>query len=104
LFGACDAVVLPSAREGFAICLIEAMAARRPVVASDIEGPNEFVKHEVTGLLYPCGDVGLLIERLARVLETDTTAMVDRALEMARASYALAPMVDSHVRAYEEHL
>ncbi len=36
LYAACTLVVVPSAHEGFGIALIEAMAARRPLVTSDI--------------------------------------------------------------------
>jgi glycosyltransferase involved in cell wall biosynthesis len=102
LYSACDAVVLPSAREGFAIALIEAMAASRPVIATDIEGPNEFVVHGVTGLLYQAGNVGQLAELLAGVMETDTSAMVRAALAMTRERYSAGAMARCFADAYQE--
>jgi glycosyltransferase involved in cell wall biosynthesis len=52
-----DAFVLPSLLEGIPRCLMEAMAAGVPAVASDIPGCRDLVKSGETGLLFPLGDV-----------------------------------------------
>jgi phosphatidylinositol alpha-mannosyltransferase len=54
--------------EAMGIVLIEAMAAGRPVVASDIAGYNEVVTTELDGLLVPAGDPVVLSAALNRVL------------------------------------
>ncbi|MBN1136673.1 MAG: glycosyltransferase family 4 protein [Anaerolineae bacterium] len=52
-----DIVCAPSTGfESFGLVLVEAMAAGRPVVTSDIPGYREVVRHEVEGLLVPPGD------------------------------------------------
>ena len=52
LLSAMDIFVLPScSREGLGISIIEAMAAEKPVVATDIGGIPEVVKNGETGLL-----------------------------------------------------
>jgi glycosyltransferase involved in cell wall biosynthesis len=48
-----DTLVLPSDAEGFGLVLIEAMAAGVPVVATDVAGIRDVVKHNETGLLVP---------------------------------------------------
>ena len=48
-----DIVVLPSYSEGLGIVLLEAMSMKKPVVATNIAGINEVVKHNKTGLLVP---------------------------------------------------
>jgi len=54
LFKSCDVVCVPSRNEPFGIIVLEAWAASKPVVASQIGGPGEFVWHEVNGLkVYP---------------------------------------------------
>jgi glycosyltransferase involved in cell wall biosynthesis len=50
-----DLLVLPSAAEGFPLVLIEAMAARVPIVATDAPGIRDVVQHERTALLVPVG-------------------------------------------------
>ena len=50
LFKACDVVCMPSRNEPFGIVALEGWAAGKPVIASQVGGPNEFVWHGVTGL------------------------------------------------------
>jgi glycosyltransferase involved in cell wall biosynthesis len=47
-----DLFILPSRFEGLPIVLLEAMAARLPVIASNISGSNELIKDEKNGLLF----------------------------------------------------
>ena len=53
VYSLCDIMVLPSYSEGLGIVLLEAMAMKKPVVATNIPGINEVVKHNKTGLLVP---------------------------------------------------
>lgn len=46
-----DCLVLPSLAEGFGLVLIEAMAAGVPVVATDVPGIGDVVRHGYNGLL-----------------------------------------------------
>ena len=46
-----DAFIFPSFREGFGISIIEALAMKLPVVASDISGCNEIISNNVNGIL-----------------------------------------------------
>jgi glycosyltransferase involved in cell wall biosynthesis len=49
LFKSCDAVCVPSRNEPFGIVILEAWSAHKPVVATMIGGPGEFVAHDCTG-------------------------------------------------------
>lgn len=63
-----DAVVVPSLwHENTPFSVLEALAAGRPVVASDVGGIAEIVAHEQNGLLVPCGDARALALALARL-------------------------------------
>lgn len=53
LLAATDVVLLPSWREAFGRIAIEAMAMRRPVVATEVGGPSEVVRPGVDGLVLP---------------------------------------------------
>ncbi|MYL40665.1 glycosyltransferase family 4 protein [Virgibacillus salexigens] len=52
LLAASDTFILPSHREGLPRSIIEAMAMRKPVIATNIRGCREEVEHEETGYLF----------------------------------------------------
>ena len=68
LYARAAVVACPSRREGFGVVCAEAMAYGRPVVAGDVGGLRDLVRHEETGLLVPPGDVGALRAALQRLL------------------------------------
>jgi glycosyltransferase involved in cell wall biosynthesis len=70
LMAALDVVVLPVIQpEGFGRVVIEAYAARRPVVASRLGGLCEIVEDRLTGLLIPPRDASALTEAILDLLE-----------------------------------
>lgn len=69
-----DIGVLCSSAEGLSNAIIEAMAARLPVVATDVGGNGELVKDEETGFLVPYGDARALADALGRLLEAPERA------------------------------
>ena len=74
LLGAVDVFTLPSHREGFPRSIIEAMAAGKPVVATNIRGSREAIVDGETGLLVPVADVHALAGSLERLLGDDALA------------------------------
>jgi len=57
---AMDVFVLPSRAEGLSNALLEAMAAGRPVVATDVGGTHEAFDGDRTGVLVPPGDANAM--------------------------------------------
>lgn len=74
LLAAVDVVVVPSWNEAFSLVAAEAMAAGRPVVASNVGGLAEVVEHEVTGLLVPPRDAAALADAILRLAEDPALA------------------------------
>ncbi|WP_301103230.1 glycosyltransferase [Propionivibrio sp.] len=66
---AMDIIVLASDNEGFPRVILEAMLLAKPVIASDVVGSRELVKHGSSGFLYPYGDEEALANRLQQLLE-----------------------------------
>jgi len=60
-------LLLPSANEGTPVSVIEALAARRPAVATRVGGTPDVVRDGVDGFLVDAGDVDSLGERLAEL-------------------------------------
>lgn len=73
-----DAFVLPSHLEGIPRCLMEAMAAEKLVLASDIPGCNDLIEHRKNGLLFSEGDSVDLSQLLVKIVNN-----VDRCKELA---------------------
>ena len=63
-----DVVALTSRNEGTPTALIEALAAAKPVVSTDVGGVRSVVQHEVSGLLAPPGDAKLVADHILRLL------------------------------------
>ena len=59
-----DFFVLPSYSEGTPNVIKEAMACGIPVIATNVSGNPELIKHNKTGLLFEPGDVNTLMEDL----------------------------------------
>ena len=64
-------VCLPSYREGFGKVFVEAGAALRAVVATDVPGCREAVEHDINGLLVEPKNPQALADALSRVLTDD---------------------------------
>lgn len=65
-----DVVALTSRNEGTPVALIEALAAARPVVATDVGGVRFVVKDGETGLLAPAEDPTAFATQLRNALES----------------------------------
>jgi glycosyltransferase involved in cell wall biosynthesis len=71
---ACDAVVVPSLKEGFGLAAIEAMALGRPVVATSVGGLTEIVSENQTGFLVPPNNPQALANALIDLLRDKSLA------------------------------
>ncbi|MFO0891137.1 MAG: glycosyltransferase family 4 protein [Isosphaeraceae bacterium] len=68
LLNGCEFFVLPSRAEGVPRVLIEAMAARKPVIATGVNGIPYLIRDEEHGLLVPPDDAGALASRMESLL------------------------------------
>jgi glycosyltransferase involved in cell wall biosynthesis len=64
-----DIFCLPSIHEGLGLSLMEAMAAGRACVASDVGGLAELIKNEEDGILVPVSDTQALCAAMLRLSE-----------------------------------
>lgn len=68
-FNACDVFCLPSIREGMPNVILEALACKKPVVATRVGGIPEIISSDEYGKLVPPGDSEALANAIQRVLE-----------------------------------
>lgn len=101
-----DVYTAPSVAEGLNTSLADALAARCPVVASDVGGIPELVLHERTGLLIPPRDADALAAGLERLLRHPELGR--RYAEEGRrhviARFSVDTMVDGNLAVYRDVL
>ena len=66
-YTSCDALLLPTAREGMSLAVLEGMACGLPVVATDCPSMREVIEDGKGGFLCPAGDEAAFAERLQRL-------------------------------------
>lgn len=78
--------VFPSLWEGTPLTLFEAMAMRRPIVSTTVDGLGEVLRHGETGLLVPPRDPGALARAIGELLAQPPKAeqLAERALQESR--------------------
>lgn len=103
LLGAADVVVQPSDWEGLPLVVLEAMRARRPVVASNARGLRELLRDGVDSLLVPPHDAGALAAAVARVLADENLAqrLGDAGAARAEAEFSENTMVAAYRTAWQ---
>jgi glycosyltransferase involved in cell wall biosynthesis len=102
LMAALDLVLVPSWEEPFGRVVIEAMAMRRPVLATNIGGPMDIVTDGVDGLLLAPRDPKLWGERVAQLLSTprQMAAIGASARTTVEARFDLPSFTQSIVNSY----
>ena len=102
----CSLLCLPSLAESAPMVIAQAMAAGKPVVASQVGGIPEMVEHNITGLLFEPGNVSELRDCLTQMLsdKMGRICMGRKAKEVASARYAPDAVARKTVDAYYEVL
>ena len=77
-----DLFVLPSLTEGLPNVILEAYAAEKAVVATDVGGNPEVVRDGETGFLVPAGDVSALAEKIVSLIKNQ-----ELLIRMGKAGY-----------------
>ncbi|GAA0351117.1 glycosyltransferase [Actinoallomurus spadix] len=104
LLARADVVALPSLQEGMSNAVMEAMAAGRPIVATEVGGTGELLRGR--GVLVPPADPAALAEGIERLV-TDPASAAElgrRARAWSAAHLSADVMVERHVRIYRDLL
>ena len=100
-----DVVLAPSLGESFGNAVVEGQLARRPVVATAVQGHLETVVDGRTGLLVPCEDAAALADAVARLLDDEDLAVTiaNRGHESASKNFS-SPRYHQQIRTTVEEL
>jgi glycosyltransferase involved in cell wall biosynthesis len=103
VIGESHIVCLPTRyAEGIPRILIEGASCGRPLVAPDVAGCNEVIKHEINGLLYSPGEVNSLVDCLTRLVKDDMLrrAMGNAGRKIVISKYSHDIVVESMLSLY----
>ena len=102
VLSAFDLSVFPSLWEGTPLTVFEAMAAGRPIVATDADGLVEVLEHERTALIVPRRDSAALAAGIARLIEDPALrAQLGSAAAVASHQFDIATFVRKMERLYD---
>lgn len=97
-----DLFVSSSLWEGLPTVLLESMAAGVPVVATDVSGSREIIRHGLTGLLVPPNNPVLLSEAIMSMMREPqrAAAMAERARGEVRSRFSIGIAAKLHDELY----
>jgi glycosyltransferase involved in cell wall biosynthesis len=98
--------VLVSNYEGLPISIIEAMAAKLPVIATNVGGVNELIEDNKNGFLINRKDVNNLVEKLQLLIDNRELQlkMGKAGFEKYKNSFTVTTMLDKTFKVYEDVL
>jgi len=98
----CDVTAIPSLCESFGAAALESAAMKVPVVASDVGGLPDVVRHDENGLLVPPRAPAHLAEAIIRLLEDDVMRhrMGETGRRMVHAEYEWGGILDKWIDTY----
>ena len=98
-----DVFIQPSRFEGFGLTVAEAMAAKVPVLVSDIEGPMEIIDKGKYGLHFKKGNSVDLADKLETILKGGYDFnMIDPAYEYVKTHYDVSITAKRYIDEYKK--
>ena len=103
---AVDLFVMSSETEGLGTSLLDAMAAGKPTIGTDVGGIPEAIEDRVTGLIVPPNDPASLARAIVKLLKDGALArrMGQAGLARAKKLFSVEKMVDGTIEAYRKLL
>ena len=97
-YAASDIVVVPSLSETFPLSALDAMAWRKPIVATRVGGIPEMLEHGRTAMLVAPGDSDALASAIGKLLDTPTlgSALGQRAREDVVKRFSWGAVMDRY--------
>ena len=104
LLQAMDVFAMSSLSEGMPVSILEAMAARTPVISTDVGGISEVIRHRETGLLTPAASPKGLAEGILSYMENDELrhAVTENAYQSVCQGHSMTAMMEAYEELYAE--
>lgn len=104
IYNSLDLFVLSSLREGLPLVLLEALAMKKPVVATNVGGVSKIIQNEETGILVESSDSSALAYSITKLLQdkkmSNRLALTGR--RFVEENFSESAMAAKYKRLYEE--
>jgi glycosyltransferase involved in cell wall biosynthesis len=101
-----DIFVMPSLKEGMPMALLEAMAAKKAIIATKVGDIPKIIEDRVTGLLVEPGNVNSISNSIKMLLqdETKTRSLAENAFEKVKNKFSNLNMTQAYTMEYKKML
>jgi glycosyltransferase involved in cell wall biosynthesis len=102
LYKIMDVFVLSSLAEGLPLSLIEAMASKVPVVATDVGGIPEVIESGVNGFLVPSANADALTKKITYISKNKTLAEIfaHSGYNKIKEQFSFESMINKYIEIY----
>lgn len=97
-----DLFIQPSRYEGFGLTIIEGMAAKVPVLVSNIEGPMEVILGGRLGTSFESGNSNDLAKKILEVISNQNTKRTEEAYQYTLENYSIQKTVLEYITLYSD--
>ena len=99
-----DLLIQPSLYEGFGLSVVESMAAKVPVLVSDIDGPMEIIENGKFGFHFQSGNSEIMAEQIYYIILNYSGEQLRQKVEEAylhvRANFEISTTAQLYIRYY----
>jgi len=103
LLSAMDIFILPSANEGLSMSLLEAMAAGKPSIVTDVGGAREVVASGSTGILIPPGSASAIATAIVDLIDhpEKLTALAKAGRSRVFEDFSVQRLAEAYEKVYQ---
>jgi glycosyltransferase involved in cell wall biosynthesis len=104
IYSSFDVLVVTSETEGLSLAILEALASRLPIIATNVGGNPELVKHEHNGFLYEFGDTINLANKIKSLLskQVDYLSMSQESFNLYNETFSMKACAHAYFSLYSE--
>lgn len=100
-----DLFIQPSRFEGFGLTVVEAMAAKVPVLVSDNEGPLQIIKNGEYGFYFKNGNIDDAAIKISEIIKRyPNKEFIDKAYQHVKNNYSIKNTAISYLAEYRKVL
>ena len=96
LYQVMDIFILTARWEGMSNVVLEAMASKKPVLATDVEGMTGVIENGINGFLFTPGDVDGFVTTILSLTQNEMSRIGENAYRKVKEIYSLENMIHTY--------